>query len=250
PTARCACGASTIGTRCSHSPATTTGCCRSRCRRTGVARRPAARMGRSFCGGCRAEARETINRRESRTIMIPISYETLLRRMQWRYAVKKFDPTRKIPATDWKALEQSLVLAPSSFGLQPWRFYIVNDAALRAKLPPLTFGQTQVVDASHLVVFAIKRNLGLAEIEKHVPRTAEAGGVPVEKRAGFKKMMVSSLAPPENFDINHWATNQVYLALGFFMTAATVLGIDTCPMEGFEPAKYDDQLGIAKEGYA
>jgi nitroreductase len=182
--------------------------------------------------------------------MTPLSHESLLRRMKWRYAVKKFDPAHKIPPEIWKSLEQSLVLAPSSYGLQPWRFYVVTDPTLRAQLPSLSWGQTQVADASHLVVFAIKKDLGMAEIDRHVARTAEVRGVPIEKLAGFKKMMAATLTQPGGLDINHWATNQVYLALGFFMTAAAVLGVDTCPMEGFEPAKYDALLGIGTEGYA
>jgi nitroreductase len=177
--------------------------------------------------------------------------ETLLRQLQWRYAVKKFDPTRKISPVDWKALEQTLGLAPSSFGLQPWKFFVVGDPEVRAKLLPFTWGQMQVVDASHLVVFAIKKDFGLEDVERHVERTAEVRGVPVEALAGFRKMMVGSLVPPPaGFDLTSWATNQVYLALGFFMTAAAVLGIDTCPMEGFQPANYDELLGLPAQGYA
>jgi nitroreductase len=165
--------------------------------------------------------------------------------------VKKFDPTRKISPEDWKALEQTLVLAPSSFGLQPWKFFVVADPEVRAQLPPFSWGQMQVVDASHLVVFAIKKDFGLEDVERHVERTAEVRGVPVEALAGFRKMMVGSLVPPPaGFDLSAWATNQVYLALGFFMTAAAVLGIDTCPMEGFQPANYDELLGLPAQGYA
>jgi nitroreductase len=183
--------------------------------------------------------------------MKPVNNETLLRQLQWRYAVKKFDPTKKIPPDDWKTLEQALVLAPSSFGLQPWRFFVVGDPDTRAKLPALSWGQTQVVDASHLVVFAIKKGFGLEDVERHVSRTAEVRGVPVGALAGFKKLMLGSLVPPaSDVDLTAWATNQVYLALGVFMTAAAVLGIDTCPMEGFEPAKYDELLGLPAYGYA
>jgi nitroreductase len=183
--------------------------------------------------------------------MKPVSNETALRQLQWRYAVKKFDPTRTIPADDWRALEQSLVLAPSSFGLQPWKFFVVTDPATRARLPALTWGQSQVVEASHLVVFAIKRAFGPEDVERHVTRTAEVRGVPVEALAGFKKMLIGSLLPPPSgLDLTAWATNQVYLALGVFMTAAAMLGIDTCPMEGFQPAKYDELLDLTARGYA
>ncbi len=182
--------------------------------------------------------------------MHSVSHETLLRQLQWRYATKKFDPAQKIPPAEWHALEQTLVLTPSSYGLQPWKFIVVTNAELRAKLLGHSWGQKQITEASHLVVFAIKKDLGLPEIERYVQRVAEVKGVPVESLAGFHKMMAKNLAPPPpGFDINEWATRQVYIALGNFMTAAAVIGIDTCPMEGIEPAKYDAVLGLNELGY-
>jgi nitroreductase len=179
-----------------------------------------------------------------------ISPEVLLRQLQWRYATKKFDPTKIIPASEWQALEEALVLTPSSFGLQPWKFIIVTNHELREKLVAHSWGQTQVVDASHLVVLAIKRDLGLPEIERYVSRVAEVRGVEVETLAGLHRMLTKSLVPPKGFDINEWATRQVYIALGNFMTAAALMGIDTCPMEGINPAKYDEILGLPELGYA
>lgn len=183
--------------------------------------------------------------------MKPVSNETLIKQLQWRYAVKRFDATRKIPADDWRALEQALVLTPSSFGLQPWKFVVVTDQPTKQRLVPASWNQTQLADASHAVVFAIRRDLGTADIDRFVARTAEVRGVNPESLAGYRKMMIGSLTTPRaGFDINHWATNQVYIALGNFMTAAAMLGIDTCPMEGIEPAKYDEILGLPKDGYA
>ena len=91
--------------------------------------------------------------------MKPISNETIEKQLNWRYATKKFDPTRKISNEDWKTLEQALVLSPSSFGLQPWQFIVVNDPAIREKLVAASWNQRQVADASHLVVFAIRKDL-------------------------------------------------------------------------------------------
>lgn len=183
--------------------------------------------------------------------MQPVSHETLLHRLNWRYATKKFDPTRIIPDAEWRALEEALVLTPSSYGLQPWKFVVVKDRPLREKLVAHSWGQKQISDASHLVVMAIKRDLGLAEIERYVARVAEVRGVPVESLAGFHRMMAKNLAPPPaGFCINEWATRQVYIALGNFMTAAALMGIDTCPMEGIDPAKYDEVLGLPALGYS
>ncbi len=181
--------------------------------------------------------------------MHSIPNATLLHQLKWRYAVKKFDPTKTISADDWHVLEQALVLTPSSYGLQPWRFYVVTNPEIKAKLPPISWGQQQPKDASHTVVMAIRKNLSEPDIDRYLHRVAEVRGVPFEALAGFRKMMVGSLTNPP-FDINEWASRQVYIALGNFMTAAALLGVDTCPMEGIEPAKYDEVLGLAKDGYA
>ncbi len=183
--------------------------------------------------------------------MPPVSHETLLQQLQWRYATKKFDPTRIIPSAEWRTLEETLVLTPSSYGLQPWKFIVVTNPELRHQLVAHSWGQKQVAEASHLVVLAIKKDLGVPEIERYVQRVAEVRGVPVDSLAGFHRMMAKNLAPPPpGFDINEWATRQVYIALGNFMTAAALIGIDTCPMEGIEPAKYDQVLGLNELGYS
>lgn len=180
----------------------------------------------------------------------PVSNEILLEQLRWRYAVKKFDPLRKIPANDWQALEQALVLTPSSFGLQPWKFVVITDQVTKEKLVPMSWNQRQVADASHVVVYAVRKPLTESDVDRFVAITAEIRGVSVESLGGFKKMMMGSLVPPPpGFDINHWATLQAYIALGNFMTSAAMLGIDTCPMEGIVPAKYDELLGLTQERF-
>lgn len=182
--------------------------------------------------------------------MEPVSRELLLSQMKWRYATKKFDPARKISAEDWAVLAESLVLTPSSFGLQPWKFWVVTNPEVKSQLLPLSYKQTQVVDGSHVVVLTARRNLAEVDVDRYLARISEIRGVAVENLAGFRKTMVRALVPPPaGFDINEWAAKQVYIALGNFMTAAAVMGIDTCPMEGIEPAKYDEVLGIAEQGY-
>ena len=180
--------------------------------------------------------------------MKPVSNETVLRQLQWRHATKKFDATKTIPADDWTTLEQTLILTPSSYGLQPWKFVVITDPATKARLLPLSWGQRQVVDASHVVVFAIRRNLSETDIDKYLVRIVEVRGGTVEALAGFRRMMVGGLLDGA-MDLNHWASLQAYIALGQFMTTAAMLGIDTCPMEGIEPAKYDEVLGLNELGY-
>lgn len=177
-----------------------------------------------------------------------VTHETLLRRLRWRYAVKKFDATRKIPGPVWAALEEALVLAPSSFGLQPWAFFVVESPDLRRQLVAASWNQRQVEDASHLVVFAIKQGLGAADVERYIRRTSEVRGLPASNFAGYQKAILAFLAKP-GFDADAWSAKQLYLALGQFMTSAAILGIDTCPMEGLDPAAYDRILGLPALGY-
>ena len=175
---------------------------------------------------------------------------TLLSALHWRYATKKFDATKKIPADTWATLEQALVLAPSSFGLQPWKFLILTDAAVKAQLVPLSWGQTQPADASHVVVFAVKKNLGADHVEKFMDRTVELRGGSKDALTPYKNMMLGSLAGAAKAGtLDTWQAHQIYIALGQFMTAAALLGVDTCPMEGIDRAKYDEVLGLAGTDY-
>jgi nitroreductase len=171
-----------------------------------------------------------------------------LERLNWRYATKQFDPHRKISPEDWAALESALVLSPSSFGLQPWKFIVVSDPALRERLVAVSWGQRQVAEASHLVVFAAK-NLAEQDMDAYLARIAEVRGVTVPSLASFRKMMTDSIIKGMDAAARKtWAERQVYLALGTFLTSAAVMGIDACPMEGIEPEKYDQFLGLAKQG--
>lgn len=183
--------------------------------------------------------------------MKPVSNQIVLEQLRWRYATKKFDYVRKIPPQDWQTLEQALVLTPSSYGLQPWKFIVITDQGVKDKLVPISWNQRQVADASHVIVFAIRKDLSAADIDRHLKRTAQVRGVSEQSLETFRKMMLGGLVPPPpGFDINEWATRQVYIALGNFMTAAAMLGIDTCPMEGIVPAKYDELLGLPEKGHA
>jgi nitroreductase len=180
---------------------------------------------------------------------MPISSEELLTALNWRYAVKKFDATKTVPAATWAAIEEALVLAPSSYGLQPWKFFVVTDRAIRQRLVPVSWGQTQVVDASHLVVLAVKADVGPADAERLIARTAEVRGIPVAVLDGYKQMMVGSLSRQSPEAIREWMTRQVFIALGQLLASCALLGVDACPMEGFQPEQYDEILGLTAKGY-
>lgn len=174
----------------------------------------------------------------------------ILSALQWRYAVKKFDAAKKIDPATWAKLEDCLVLSPSSFGLQAWKFFVIDDPATRQKLQPAAYGQTQVVDASHLVVFAVKKNTGPEEATKWVQRIAEVRGVPAEKLEEYRGRMVGTFASQSREATDAWLSRQVYIALGVFLASAAVLGVDACPMEGLQPDKFDEILGLKEKGYA
>ena len=106
------------------------------------------------------------------------------------------------------------------------------------------------MDASHIVVFTHRKDLSVSDVERFIQHTAKVRGVHPTSLETYKQMMVSfAKKAGKGLDINAWAADQVYIALGTFLTAAAAMGIDTCPMEGIEPQKYDDILGLEKEGY-
>lgn len=183
--------------------------------------------------------------------MHTITTDQLLSALRWRYATEVFDPARKISPATWAALEETLVLTPSSFGLQPWRFLVVRDTALRAKLRAHAWDQPQVTDASHFVVLAARTEITAADIGHFITRVAEVRGQPVAALAHYRQVMENSLlSESRQPHLAEWTARQAYIALGQLMTAAALLGLDSCPMEGFEPAKFDEVLALGKEGYA
>lgn len=181
----------------------------------------------------------------------PISPQAVVDRLGWRYATKKFDSSKKIPAQVWEALEQSLILAPSSFGLQPWKFFVVTNPELRAKLRVSSWNQSQVTDASHLVVLARKIIINSADVERLANRIAKVREVPLTAINDYKNMMLGYVNnPPPGFDMASWNAKQVYIASGFFMSAAAMMGVDVCPMEGFSATEYDKVLNLTEQGYS
>ena len=178
------------------------------------------------------------------------STDSVLTALRWRYATKSFDPARRIAPEIWAALEESLVLTPSSFGLQPWRFLIVENPAVRADLRAHSWNQPQITDASHLVVFAAKTDVSESDIDSWVGRLAEVQGTPLDELAPLKGMIGGFVGNMPQEARHFWNIRQIYIALGQFMATAAQLGVDTCPLEGFNPAAYDDVLGLKDSGYA
>lgn len=183
--------------------------------------------------------------------MNSLSPEHMLELLQWRYAVKSFDSGKKIPDDAWETLEQSLILAPSSFGLQPWKFLVVDDKNLRGQLRAASWNQAQVIESDRYVVFAALRTTTDEDVDRFMARTSEVRGTPIENLAGYRNVIADFLLKGwAAKDLFGWNARQTYIALGQFMTAAAAMGIDTCPMEGIDMNGYDELLGLKETRYA
>ncbi len=168
--------------------------------------------------------------------------------LQWRYATKKFDAKQKIAEDDLQNLLQSMQLTASSYGLQPYHIFVITDPEIRKKLQPVSWGQTQIVDASHLIVLANKTEVDADWIDGYLANVSKTRNIPLEALSGYADFMKSKilvLSPEEQAE---WSSKQNYLVLGNLLSAAAELKIDTCPMEGFEAEAYNEILGLSKKG--
>lgn len=180
-----------------------------------------------------------------------IDLNTIKNALSWRYATKVFDKTKKIPSDQWSLLEDSLVMAPSSYGLQPWKFLIIENPEIRAQLRPVSWNQSQVTDASHLIVFTTLKEISADYVREFIKSNVDVRNVPHESLAGFESMMMKNIV--EGMDkeyVRTWNHRQAYIAMGFLLETAALLEIDTVAMEGLDPKAYDKILGLENTPYA
>jgi nitroreductase len=166
----------------------------------------------------------------------------------WRYATKKFDATKKVSTEDLETLKKAIQLSSSSYGLQLYKVFIIENPEVRAQLQPVSWGQSQIVDASHLLVFANIVNVQESHIDAYVQNIADTRGLSIEDLKGYSDFMKSKIVPLPVEQKAVWTSKQTYLALGNLLNAAAELKIDVTPMEGFEPEKYNEILGLDKLG--
>jgi nitroreductase len=177
--------------------------------------------------------------------------EELLKQLNWRYAVKKFDSHKKIAESDWDTLAEVLRLAPSSYGLQPWKFLLVQNQEVRKKLTPFSWKQMQVEDCSHLLVFTTLKKVSEAHVHRMIAHTERVRGMPAGALKGYADFIAADVVSGPRGQISqHWTQRQAYIAMGCLMTAAALLGVDTCPMEGIDAVKYDEILGLKDTDHA
>jgi nitroreductase len=175
--------------------------------------------------------------------------EGVERQLMWRYATKRFDSTRAISKRDWETLEQAILTAPSSFGLQPWRAITVSDQALREKLRSVSWNQPQLVESSHLVVLAAKTSMSPSDVDHALQCLCRIREISIDTLSGYRGVILSFLQGLESQgSVEAWCTHQAYIALGALLTTAALIKVDACPLEGIEPAAYDEILGLEKLG--
>ncbi|CAA9196498.1 NAD(P)H-dependent oxidoreductase [Flavobacterium bizetiae] len=173
---------------------------------------------------------------------------TLLDNLNWRYATKKFDATKKISSADLNTLKEAVRLAASSYGLQPYKVVIVENPEIREQLKAAAYGQTQITDASQIFIFANDLNAGAESVDAYIKNISETRGVPADALAGFADMMKGTIANLSQDAKNIWTAKQTYIALGTLLAAAAELKIDATPMEGFNAAAFNEILGFDKLG--
>lgn len=170
----------------------------------------------------------------------------IIEALNWRYATKKFDPTKKVTPEDLDKIKEVLRLSASSYGLQPLKYLIIENPDIREKLKVHSWGQSQVTDASHLIVFCSFVDIQDKHIDHHIENTAAIRSSDPEKLSGYGSFVKKKLAALEIEEKSNWNSKQAYIALGQLMLACALMGIDSTPMEGFEPEEYDKILGLTE----
>jgi nitroreductase len=172
----------------------------------------------------------------------------LLEHLQWRYATKKFDPTKKVSSNDLEKIKQAIQLSVSSYGLQLYKVLIIENLEIREKLKPVSWNQSQITDASHLIVFCNYIDATPQAIDNFIEQTAVMRSLDLERLNGYGDFIKSKLNEKSDTEKASWLKSQTYLALGNLLNACAELKIDACPMEGFEPEAYNEILGLNEQG--
>ncbi len=173
---------------------------------------------------------------------------SIIENLNWRYATKKFDSTKKIVPADLEILKEAVRLSASSYGLQPYQVILVENEDLREQIKAVAWNQTQVTEASHVMIFANIIDVGIKEVQDYIENIAETRAISTTSLKGFEDMMtnvVSTLAPNVK---ESWTAKQTYIALGTLLSAAADLKIDATPMEGFDRDAVNTILGLPKKG--
>ena len=172
----------------------------------------------------------------------------LQEKLNWRYATKKMDPAKAVPQDKVNRILEAANLAPTSSGLQPFEIIVVTNPEVMEQLSAAAYGQSQIVDGSHVLVFAAWDNYTAERIDAVVANLeAERGGKSDAVTGYYDNLKAQYL--PRTAEVNYeHAARQAYIAFGLALTAAAFEAVDSTPMEGFDPAKVDEILGLREKG--
>ena len=168
----------------------------------------------------------------------------IIESLNWRYATKKFDSNRKLSKNQVNILKNAFNLTASSYGLQPIKLIVISNQEIKNTLLDSSFNQKQVIQCSHLLVICIETDIDESYIELYFKRVVDIRKTSAKVLESFKKSIINEFNDMSNTSIINWSKNQAYLALGNLMTVCAVEGIDSCPMEGFMPEKYNEILDL------
>jgi nitroreductase / dihydropteridine reductase len=171
----------------------------------------------------------------------------LIENLNWRYAVKRMTG-EKVPQQKVDAILEAARLSASSAGLQPYKIIVVEDDAIKKQLQPAAFNQPQITEASHLLIFAAYENITAQHVDDFINLQANVKKIPAESLDGFKNMLLSNFVSRDEAANFNWAARQAYIALGTALIAAANEAVDATPMEGFNPAAFDEILELDKSG--
>lgn len=167
-----------------------------------------------------------------------------IKQLQWRYATKKFDNTKKLSQNKLNILKQAFNLTATSFGLQTINLIVIENKELRASLVEHSYNQNQVLDASHLFVICIQNNIQDIDVNNYYKNIKNIRNTPESILEPYRKNLVQMMSNMSIKQRQQWSKNQAYIALGNLMTICAMEGIDSCPMEGFVSKKYDSILKL------
>ena len=172
---------------------------------------------------------------------------TIIEDLNWRYATKKFDPTKTISDDDLHTIKESLRLTATSYGLQPLKFLIIESAEIRERLKVASFGQPQLTEASHIIVLCSYIDITEADIDQYMSNVASTRSIPLEEIAGYGNFVKQTISPLELDEKTAWNCKQAYIALGQVLHTCASLRIDSTPMEGFDSVAYDQILDLSSQ---
>ena len=170
-----------------------------------------------------------------------------LNSLQWRYATKKFDTSKPLSPEQIDILKQCFNLTATSYGLQPLQLVVIKHKELQEQLLPHSFQQQQIVTASHLLVICIEKNIDAEFINRYFKLTKNIRNTPEEILKPFREFLLKDFGAKPQQELEQWAINQAYLALGNLLTVCAEEKIDACPMEGFDAEKYDEILKLKEK---